>query len=232
MIWWHGVSSDDVQVIVERFPNINVPARKQEKVSVPGRNGDVLIQEDAFENVVQRYEIHISAEQAKLPRIARMVKEWLCVKGYQRLEDSYFLDSFRLANFAGSLEIENILNRFGRAAIEFDCKPQRFLHIGEDVTTYTGAGIIINPTPFASAPLIKVNGSGSGTVTIGDTTVSLTDISEYVMLDCDIQDAYKGIVNKNSTMTGSFPKIEGGEQVVSFTGGITSLEITPRWWTL
>ena len=75
-------------------------------------------------------------------------------------------------------------------------------------------------------------GSGSGTVTIGNTTVSLTDISEYVMLDCDIQDAYKGVVNKNSTMTGSFPKIEGGEQVVSFTGGITSLEITPRWWTL
>lgn len=232
MIWWHGVSSDDVQLIVERFPDIYIPARKQEKISVPGRNGDVLIQEDAFENVAQRYEIYISAERAKIPRIARMVTEWLCVKGYQRLEDSYWLDSFRLANFAGSLEIENVLNRFGKAAIEFDCKPQRFLHIGEDVTTFTGAGKIINPTPFASAPLIKVNGSGSGTVTIGDTTVSLTDISEYVMLDCDIQDAYKGIVNKNSTMTGSFPKIEGGEQVVSFTGGITSLEITPRWWTL
>lgn len=232
MIWWHGVSSDDVQVIVERFPNVNIPARKYEKISVPGRNGDILIPEDAYENVPQRYEIYVSAEKEKLPAVARCVACWLCVSGYQRLEDSYFLDSYRLAHYSGSLEIENILNRFGRATIEFDCKPQRFLHDGELVLSYSGAGKIVNPTRFPSAPLIKVLGSGSGTLTIGSTTVSLTGISEYVMLDCDIQDAYKGLVNKNSNMTGSFPKIEGGEQVVTFTGGITGLEITPRWWTL
>lgn len=232
MIWWHGVSSDDVSVIVQRYPDVHIPARKYEKISVPGRNGDVLIPEDAYENVSQRYEIYISAEKAKLPRVARCVADWLCVKGYQRLEDSYFLDSYRLAHFSGSLEIENILNRFGRATIEFDCKPQRFLHDGEIVLSYSGAGTIYNPTRFPSAPLIKVAGSGSGTVTIGDTTLSLSGIDEYVYLDSDIQDAYKGTENLNSIMTGSFPKIEGGEQVVTFTGGITGLEITPRWWTL
>lgn len=232
MIWWHGVSSDDVNVIVQRYPDVNIPARKYEKISVPGRNGDVLIPEDAYENVSQRYEIYISAEKEKLPRVARCVASWLCVKGYQRLEDSYFLDSYRLAHFSGSLEIENILNRFGRATIEFDCKPQRFLHDGEIVLSYSEAGTIYNPTRFPSAPLIKVTGSGNGTVTIGDTTLSLSGINEYVYLDSDIQDAYKGIENKNSIMTGSFPKIEGGEQVVTFTGGITGLEITPRWWTL
>ena len=232
MIWWHGVCSDDVSVIVERYPNINIPARKQEKVSVPGRNGDILIQTDAFENVTQRYDIYISAEKPKLPRIARLVAEWLCVKGYQRLEDSYFLDSYRLASYAGSLEIENILNRFGRASIEFDCKPQRFLLDGEIVAEFTEAGEIVNPTPFASAPLIKVIGNGSGTVTIGEKTISLTGISGYVFLDSDIQDAYKGLENKNASMTGDFLKIESGLQVVSFTGGITGLEITPRWWTL
>lgn len=232
MIWWHGVCSDDVSVIVERYPNINIPARKQEKVSVPGRNGDILIQTDAFENVTQRYDIYISAEKPKLPRIARLVAEWLCVKGYQRLEDSYFLDSYRLASYAGSLEIENILNRFGRASIEFDCKPQRFLLDGEIVAEFTEAGEIVNPTPFASDPLIKVIGNGSGTVTIGEKTISLTGISGYVFLDSDIQDAYKGLENKNASMTGDFLKIESGLQVVSFTGGITGLEITPRWWTL
>lgn len=232
MIWWHGVCSDDVSVIVERYPNISIPARKQEKVSVPGRNGDILIQTDAFENVTQRYDIYISAEKPKLPRIARLVAEWLCVKGYQRLEDSYFLDSYRLASYAGSMEIENILNRFGRASIEFDCKPQRFLLDGEIVAEFNEAGEIVNPTPFASAPLIKVIGNGSGTVTIGEKTISLSGISGYVFLDSDIQDAYKGLENKNASMTGDFLKIESGLQVVSFTGGITGLEITPRWWTL
>lgn len=232
MIWWHGVSSDDFNLFVQRYPNVNIPSRKQEKVSVPGRNGDIIIQEDAFENVTQSYEIYISAEKSRLPRMARFVTEWLCVKGYQRLEDSYFLDSYRLANFSGGIEIENILNRFGQATIEFDCKPQRFLHDGEIVAKYTEAGKIVNPTPFASSPLIKVYGSGSGTLTIGETTVELSGISEYLYIDSDIQDAYKGLENMNSVMTGSFPKIETGEQVISFTGDITALDIMPRWWTL
>lgn len=164
--------------------------------------------------------------------MARLVTEWLCVKGYQRLEDSYFLDSYRLANFSGGIEIENILNRFGQATIEFDCKPQRFLHDGEIIAKYIEAGKIVNPTPFASSPLIKVYGSGSGTLTIGETTVELSGISEYLYIDSDIQDAYKGLENMNSVMTGSFPKIETGEQVISFTGDITALDILPRWWTL
>ena len=97
---------------------------------------------------------------------------------------------------------------------------------------FNEAGEIVNPTPFASAPLIKVIGNGSGTVTIGEKTISLSGISGYVFLDSDIQDAYKGLENKNASMTGDFLKIESGLQVVSFTGGITGLEITPRWWTL
>lgn len=232
MIWWHGECSDDYHVIVERFPDVHIPSRKQEKVSVPGRNGDLIIEQDAFENVTQRYEIYISAEKPRLPIIARRVVEWLCVSGYQRLEDSYFLDSYRLASFAGGLEIENILNRFGRATLEFDCKPQRFLHDGEETISFSAAGILVNPTLFKSAPLITVYGSGSGALVIGDTNISLTGISSFVVLDSDIQDAYKGIENKNSTMTGSFPFLEPGANLISFSGGITKIEITPRWWTL
>ena len=93
MIWWNGKSGDDFHVVVQRFPEVILPLRKNEKVSVPGRNGDILIQQDAFENVSQRYSIYISAEQTRLTPITHKIAEWLCVKGYQRLEDSYFLEN-------------------------------------------------------------------------------------------------------------------------------------------
>ena len=48
MIWWHGKSSDDVHVIVERCPDVIVPSRKQEKVSITGRNGDLLIEQKCY----------------------------------------------------------------------------------------------------------------------------------------------------------------------------------------
>lgn len=230
MIWFNGRSSDDFRLIVQKYPDVILPTRKHEKVSVPGRNGDILIQEDAFENVIQRYEIYISAEQTRLTPITHKIAEWLCVKGYQKLEDSYFLDTFRLASFNGGLEISNILNRFGRATIEFDCKPQRFYKFGDFFSDLTSGDKIKNPSPFTAKPLLIVSGSGAGTITVNDKTMSLTDSD--VTIDCELMQAYKNGVSKNGTVSGSFFELPEGESTISWTGGVTAIQIKPRWFTI
>ena len=231
MIWYHGISSDDVRVVVERCPDVLLPVRKQEKISVPGRSGDILIQQDAFENVTQRYEIYISAEKPRLPTIANKVAEWLLVPGYNRLEDSYWLDSFRLAAYTGGAEIANILNRFGRATIEFDCMPQRWLKSGEHAVHIAAATEIVNPTPYAAAPIIRVNGSAAaGVLSIGGATLQL-DRCDGILLDCQNEDATRNGENFNLSVSGDYPLL-GGSSAISFSGGIASLDITPRWYTL
>ena len=231
MIWYNGVSGDDLHVVVERFPDVILPARKQEKISVPGRSGDLLIQQDAFENVTQRYDIYISAEAIRLPNIAHKVAEWLCVKGYHRLEDNYWKDFFRLAHYDGGMEISNILNRFGKATIEFDCKPQRFYKFGDHFITLTNGQILHNPSPFTALPMIVVSGSGSGTVSDGYNTLTLTDCSD-VTIDCDVKQAYRGTTNMNGTVSGSFLELEQGDTVITWAGGVTGVKIKPRWWTI
>lgn len=231
MIWWHGKSSDDVNVIVERYPNVILPVRKQEKVSVPGRNGDLVMEQDAYENVVQRYEIYVSAEKPRLTTIAHVVAEWLMVKGYQRLEDSYFLDTYRLGMFTGGIEIENVLNRFGRATIEFDCKPQRFYKHGEFPVDLSNGQVLFNPSPFAALPLLVIQGSGAGTISDGTRTLSLSNCNN-VTVDCDIKQIYQGTVNRNNYGSGSFLKLAGSQTTITWTGGITGVKLTPRWWTL
>ena len=231
MIWWHNVSSDDVNVIVERCPNVIIPNRKQEKTSVPGRNGDLLIQQDAFENVRQSYDIYVSAEVQRLPTIAHKVAEWLCVKGYQRLEDSYWLETFRLASFQGGIDISNVLNRFGRARIEFDCKPQRFFKSGDFFMDITSGQKLHNPSPFTAKPLIVVQGSGSGTISDGLHTLALTNCNNLT-IDCDIMQIYQGTTNRNSYGSGAFLELSEGETTITKTGGITSIKLKPRWWTI
>ena len=231
MIWWHGISSDDVRVIVERCPNVIVPNRKQEKISVPGRSGDLLIQQDAFENVRQEYDIYISAEFQRLPTIAHKVAEWLCVKGYQRLEDSYWLDTFRLASFQGGIDIANVLNRFGRVTVEFDCKPQRFYKSGDFFLNITNGQKLHNPSPFTAKPLIVVQGSGAGTISDGTHTLTLSNC-DNLTIDCDIMQIYQGTTNRNSYGSGSFPEFAEGETTITMTGGITSMKLKPRWWTI
>lgn len=231
MIWFNGKSGDDFGLIVEKYPEVIFPMRKNEKIAVPGRNGDLLIQQDAFENVSQRYDIYISAEQPRLTTVIHKIAEWLCVKGYKRLEDSYFLETFRLAAFHGGIEIENILNRFGRATIEFDCKPQRFYKSGDFFLDMTSGQTLLNPSPFTAKPILITSGSGAATITINNNTLTLTDCNGMT-IDCDNMQISKAGVSKNSTISGKFFELPEGESTISWTGGITGIKLKPRWWTL
>lgn len=98
--------------------------------------------------------------------------------------------------------------------------------------TYKKIERINNPTSFDSLPLIKVIGSGSGSLTINGKEISFSQIDDYIMLDSDLKRAYKGDVSKNNVMTGDFPVLIPGDNLIQFSGGITSVIITPRWWIL
>lgn len=234
MIVWAGQSSDDLHVVVEHFPALPRPKRKIAKVSVPGRNGDLIFDEGCYENYPQPYDVYLSAERTCLPNPARNFSAWLLDHaGYQRLEDSYEPDVYRMASFAGPLDIENILNRFGRARIEFDCKPERWLKDGELPVTFTQSGAVLYNPGMKALPLITVYGAGQATLTAGGRTVQINSIDGSLTLDSDLQDAYKGTENKNNTISApEFPVLPPGESAVSWTGGIQRVEIVPRWWVL
>lgn len=235
MIYFNGKCSDDYNLIVESFPVRPIPRRRVVSQSIPGRNKALLLTEPAFENVIQRYDVYISAEErASLQTAARAVSEWLSQPGYCRLEDSYDPDVFRLAYFTGGQELENTLNMFGRASIEFSCAPQRFLKDGERALTVSGSGLLVNPTQMTALPLIRARGTGS--FIVGDITVEITDqpTAGYIDLDSDIEDAFAGNVNCNGfvrLLDGDFPVLPAGETEIEADPGLT-LEIIPRWWSL
>lgn len=231
MIYFDDQSSADFGVYVEYFPSLVVPAQKYEKVSVPGKNGDLIFPQEAYENVEREYEIYISAKERKLHNVARAVSQWLIKPGYKRLEDTYEPDVFRMAHCAGGIEIENYFNEFGKATIVFDCMPQKWLKSGEKSVQITNGATLTNPTEFPSKPLVKVTGSGNGTLTFNGTTVSLTGISGYLMIDSENMNCYKETANCNNQMSGKFPMLSGTTEI-SWSGNITRVDITPRWYSI
>lgn len=236
MITWDGITSDSLNCIVERYPTYTVPQRKQSAISVPGRNGDLLLQQQAYSNYIQGYDIYLSGPRnnSKLPDVARAVAAWLNVGGYRKLVDDYTPGSYRMAFFQGPMDLENTFNLYGRTTIEFNCKPQRFLNSGDTAQTIsTSGGTITNPTAFNAKPLITVYGSGAATLQVGEYVCTLSSIDESITLDSDTENAYKGTTNLNSKVTiPDFPELAPGDNEITWTGGITSVEIIPRWWTL
>lgn len=237
-ITFAGISSDSVNLIVERYPARPIPSRRYTVQTIPGRSGSLLMDEEAFNNIEQAYEIYIRENGATtFQESVTAAAAWLLApSGYQRLVDSYDPDIYRMAYFSGTASITNALNRLGRATIKFNCKPWRYLNSGDTAVTVSGSGSLTNPTQFASRPKIVLTGTGAGTIGIGSYTVTLSDCEDGLTIDCETMDCYTGSVNRNSWITLSptyeYPELVPGVNNVEITGSITAAAITPYWRTL
>lgn len=231
---FNGRSTREFGMVVEKRPNQNAPKRRRTAVTIPGRNGELHLDEDAFENIDAAYQVWFR-DELPTPAQAHAVKSWLLSpKGYSRLEDKYDPDHFRLASFAGPMDIADILGRYGRCKIKFDCDPRCFLKSGEIPINLESDSTIVNPTEFVSQPLLRVYGNDAGTVTVAGVTVQILAMTTGMILDCENELAYAmGDVGQNldgDIYAPIFPKLQPGENRVVFDGGITAVEIIPRWW--
>lgn len=235
VIIFNGISSMDYHIQVEHPPSYEIPSKDYDITHVPGRNGDIFIDKGSYQNVGRSYEIAVGSLEMDFTKLANGISEWLhSASGYGRLEDSYEPDYYRLAVYEESVTIENILQHAGRVTVSFNCKPQRFLKSGEQSAVFTGVGQLFNPTGFQSLPIINVYGNGGGILGVGGYKVIISAIGSSITIDSEMQDVYSGTMNRNSSVTLSkgFPKLVPGNNEISFSGGITSVEVIPKWWTL
>ena len=223
-----------VPALIAKAPNKRKPARKMTVQPIPGTNREVVEMEDAWECYDQPYSLFIGdATKDSIYDPLFQLARVLYKKGWQVLLDDYEPDYYRLAYFQGPFDIENKKTRVGTLDISFRCRAENFLKTGDIPVTVASGGTITNPTAYDSKPLINITGSGSGTLTVNGTTMSFTDMVDYLNIDCDIMDVYRlPSENRNSLMTGEFPVLSSGSNSVSFTGGITGCTITPKWFKL
>ncbi|MCD8087134.1 MAG: hypothetical protein LUE22_00900 [Oscillospiraceae bacterium] len=226
-----GIDSRSVGLRLEDAITFDGAAPNVEAMSIPGRNGALHYFDGAYGNVTGSASCFVL--QKNVDKALAAIDRWLLLGfGYKRLEVATEPDYFRMARVSDGPGTEIRTRKLAVFDLKFDCKPQKFLKSGEETITITEATTLQNEW-FPALPLLKVYGSSAAVLAVGDTSISISEIDEYVVLDCELQDAYKGTANKNSTITApEFPRLENGENAISWTGGITKIEITPRWWTL
>lgn len=235
MITYDAKVSNDYHIIVEHYPSYTVPKRSITKVSVPGRNGDLLIDNGNYENVTAEYDIALDAHSVGFSEAFQKAVQFISSTGYQRLEDTYDTTVYRMAYVENEIQLKNYLHKMGRGTLKFNCKPFRWLKSGETAITISATNTqITNPTKYASKPLIKVIGTAAGTITIGNIQMTIKTLADYLYIDCEEMNVYRQTSeNMNSCVAlGEFCEIPADTSVIYFDGGITSLEITPRWVTL
>lgn len=227
-----GIRNDSLDVRLLSMPTRPHPARKGEFKEIPGKNGSVWQDQGAYENIV--IPVHcIAPDNDKIDG----VNAWLSAEGDLIFGDepSRAYHAIVVQNFDRSNRSQFL--RGQEFTVSFDCGPFRYeASPVADISIGTTGTAIINPGTWASAPLLTINGTGDGTLMIGNDTLIFNDLAGYIVVDCDAKIAYTGgtsdtdpIVLATQHLTGDWPQIQPGTSFVSFTGGIQSVVITPRW---
>lgn len=233
VIVYGGESSSDYGMVVAEAPAYERPKRKETIYTVPGRNGVILFQEDAWEDVPRNYKVWLAEDgNDTLVEKVDAFESWLNTQtGYTRLEDNFEPDIFRMAYYSGGDGFSNNLTQYGEATLNFTCRPERFLKSGEIPIAVTNGTVIANPTKFVSKPLIHIEASNKTIkVTINGKTITAT-VADYINIDCERMDAYRlAAENRNSMISGAFPTIAPGNNTVTITGTASLITITPRYF--
>ena len=255
---FNGKSSEDFGIGISGSGTYNKPRRRVEHYSVPGRNGELSVTDDTFENVTVYYDCYAYLD---FPDKIDALAAWLLsAAGYQRLEDTYHPEVYRMAEFIGPIDPEpTTLNRSGTFRLEFNCKPEQFFKSGEFFHSFKGKTKIFNPTSFIAKPLIRLKGASMTSLTTygyrnRNKVLSNVDIkgyasSDFIYLDCESWEAYyydeQGEkVNANygvELFQHRYPVLYPGENSFYWrtdpfdqTSQISDrdIDIQGRWWTI
>lgn len=228
-----GERSTSYGIRLQRPLVFSKPKRKYRSSSIYGKNGDLLQDDGTFESVTctaHCFVLEIGASEQQAGEAA----SWMLGRGGERrLETPEDPDVFRKVHVLSGYDTDIYDNKVGTFDVDFVSGPERWLKLGERSITAKN-GIHLHNAWMPSNPLISVSGTGSGELAVNGITVYLLDIKNAVMLDSDLKDAYSGAENRNGDVytPNGYPVLKRGDNVITWSGGVSGVTILPRWWSL
>lgn len=233
-LYFDGKCLNDFGIFVDTANIHKKPKKRVTKVSVPGRNGDLILKEKetTFDNIEIVFPCFI--REGFEENFNDLMNYLGSRKGYKVLQSDSDWDTFRMGMYLTELAPETgAWLKYGKFSLTFDCMPQRFLTAGQTMTEVTNGAEFYSPSAFDSQPLLRVY--GNGTLTVNSDVITVANNSNaYVDIDSELMDCYYGTVNLNSKVsfaTKEYPVLVPGSNTISFTG-ITKVELKPRWWVI
>lgn len=234
-----GKALSDFNVYVDGSQVYKKPAKTFSKYSILGRNGDIFMNTNRYENVTLSFKCFIRQNFGK--NYSDLMDYLNSFDGYQKLETSEEPLVYRKALFHSSVNPNTgAFNHYGSFTLTFDCMPQQFLKSGDNqIAVEVGETIhLTNPTFQKANPFIKVLSSEThGYIYINEEQIYLNDLPFFpTYIDCELLDAWAVadgiIVNANEYVELSDNPITLNHGINEINTTDCSIEITPRWWKI
>lgn len=202
-----GKSSKDFLLYLSGPGVYDSPAADVESTSVPGRNGDIITENARtgrrrYQNVDIKYKAFFFNG---LPAKTAAVKAWLLSPiGYQKLQDTYDPDFFRMAVCKDALVFDVTAQKAAEMGLTFNCKPQRWSVDGQRSIRLESRATLKNPFAFPAQPIFKVYGDSGGELYGRKTKLGNTEWNPGTIAGVIANERHCGDVLARKTFTPNF----------------------------
>ena len=215
------IDSRELGLFMERCPEKISPKRRDETFTVPGRHGNLTTTDGAFDSYIRSAEFIVKDEK-RLDEICAHFKGsgWLILSNEP--------DRKFKARVANQIEFSHVIRHFKRFVVEFEVQPFGY-DVFEQTITKTAPVSLFNIGNFEAEPIITLFGNGNITLYVNNKSIYLKEITDKIIIDSEMKNAYNNSVSLNYKMNGDFPTLSLGENNISWIGNVTKLEIQPNW---
>ena len=215
------IDSRELGLFMERCPEKISPKRRDETFTVPGRHGNLTTTDGAFDSYIRSAEFIVKDEK----RIDEICAHF---KGSGWLIFSNEPDRKYKARVANQIEFSHVIRHFKRFVVEFEVQPFGY-DVFEQTITKTAPFSLFNIGTFESEPIITLFGNGNITLYVNNKSIYLKEITDKIIIDSEMKNAYHNSVSLNYKMSGDFPILSVGENNISWIGDVIKLETQPNW---
>lgn len=224
IIWKNKNSNDISGLIISELSPISKPKMRTNVTEIDGLDGDIV---DYL-----GYKSYNKSVSIGLTRNYDIDEIIAYFNGSGKLVLSNEPDKYYNAQIIDSIDYNRLIN-FKKAIVKFYVQPYKFL-LNEssyilEIATETSLSVL-NKGLEKSKPIITLYGTGEIEILINGNSIFSVNMGtdEYITIDSEKEEAYKGAVLKNRQMLGSFPELNPGTNVISWVGNLTKIEVAPR----
>ena len=229
---FRGIDSRDIGVVVEDMFDVHRPKRNVQTIQVPGRDGRLTQDDGTYDTYT------ISGKVNCFGAPLSDVYAWFSGSGDLILGD----EPTRSIRASATAQIKNTRFRcdgcYDSLQVSFDCQPFRY-HVEQteganDIPLTSSPATVSNPGTHKSAPRFIIEGTGDVVLTIGTQIVEIEGLEGGIIIDSEMGDCLNltetAYLNGHVTiMDDDFPTLQPGANIISWTGTVTKITITPRW---
>ena len=227
-IIWNKKDSRDIKgLLICELPFVTKPKMRAKETVIDGVDGS-LIEELGYESYNKSITVGLKIG-ADIDKISEFFS------GNGEVVFSNEPDKYYKATIVNNIDYQRLL-RYRVAQVTFRVQPFKYDYFEAEryATSERQSMIIENIGNHTAKPIITITGSGTVELSLNDTLIcryTFPDGENTVILDSEKQDAYLGSTLKNRNMIGEFPVFEKGNNVLSWSGTVESIQIKhySRW---